>query len=293
MKIIAINGSHRGKHGLTQILIEQFFVGAKRAGAQCETVVLSKKKIIPCKGCRVCQTENSYLHCIYEKKDDTIAIIKKIEQADIIIYATPIYVFSMSGIMKIFIERIMASTSDSTIRTISKSGLIFHHVNKKIASKRVILITCQDNAENRSYNNVVDYFKMFSAFLDAPVIAKFHRKSGELFLTESKKLYSDKIRSVYKAYAKAGEELVIYNKISKATINKANQNIIPIPKLIEVMLNIPIFRKSNFIMQKILFNIVKLSNKSLTVHSYTVNAKYAHDGKGVDKNVLQFSKASQ
>lgn len=254
MKILAINGSHRGENGLTQILIEKLFLGAKREGASCETIVLSKKKINPCKGCRVCQTEKNYLKCVYDDKDDLKEIIDKIIESDVIIYATPIYVFNMSGLMKIFIERIMASTADSAIKKLSKSGLLFHHINEKIASKPFILLTCQDNFEKETHQNVVDYFKIYSEFLDASFIGSLNRKSGQLFLNQSSGLYQEKINSVYEAYTKAGEELVIHKKLSKGTIKRANQNIINMPKAIEFMLGIKVLRKNKSFMQKILEN---------------------------------------
>jgi hypothetical protein len=58
---------------------------------------------------------------------------------------------------------------------------------------------------------------------------------------------------------KAGEKLVIHSRIKKETQRRANQNIIPVLKLIEVMLSITIFRKSNFFMRKLLSNITKSS----------------------------------
>jgi multimeric flavodoxin WrbA len=256
MKILAINSSHRGENGLTQILIDKLFIGAKREGANCETIILSKKKINPCKGCRVCQTDKSYLKCVYDDKDDIKEILTKIIESDLIIYATPIYVFNMSGLMKIFIERIMASTADSAIRTLSKSGLIFHHINKKVASKPFILLTCQDNFEKETYQNVVDYFKIYSEFLDATFIGNLNRKSGQLFLNQSSELYQEKINSVYEAYTKAGEELAVHNKLTKKTLKRANQNIINMPRLIEFILGIKILRKNKFFMQKILENAI-------------------------------------
>ena len=42
MKIIAINGSHRGTMGYTHFLIEKLFEGAKKEGAECEEITLAK-----------------------------------------------------------------------------------------------------------------------------------------------------------------------------------------------------------------------------------------------------------
>lgn len=252
MNILAINGSHRGENGLTQILIDKLFVGAKNEGASCESVILSKKKINLCKGCRICQTSNSYLKCIYEDKDDIKEILGKISESDIVIYATPIYIFNMSGLMKIFLERVMSSTADSSIRTLSNTGLIFHHINKKIASKPFVLLTCQDNFENETFQNVVDYFRIYSRFLDAPFVGSLNRKSGQFILKQSNGSSHVKVDSVLKAYIKAGEELAKYGSIIPKTLKRANENVISIPKIIEFMLGIKKLRNNKMFMNKIL-----------------------------------------
>ena len=97
MKILAINASHQGKKGFTQFLINKLATGAAETGTEFETVVLAEQKINPCLGCQVCHTEHSYLKCVYEDNDDVRTIFNKMTEADIIIYATPVYVFSMSG----------------------------------------------------------------------------------------------------------------------------------------------------------------------------------------------------
>jgi len=46
---------------------------------------------------------------VYDGKDDVRAVFKKMAEADLIIYATPVYVFGMSGLLKIFLERMYAT----------------------------------------------------------------------------------------------------------------------------------------------------------------------------------------
>lgn len=57
MKILAINGSHRGEAGYTQFLLDKVLEGARSAGADCESVALAKLKMIPCRGCLACQRQ--------------------------------------------------------------------------------------------------------------------------------------------------------------------------------------------------------------------------------------------
>jgi len=244
MKILAINGSHSGKRGYTHFLIEKLFEGAKNAGADCEEITLAKLNINICKGCSVCNTDKHLLKCIYEEKDDVAMIFNKMREADIIIYATPIYVFNMSGLMKVFIDRINA-TGNSKEFKLSDSGLFFHHISKDIYSKPFVTLVCHDNFENEMSKNVVSYFNTFSKFMDAPQVGTIIRRSGKITghgkNPEKEKQYP-KILESYKAIELAGKELVTKGKISKKTQKIASQDIIPVP-FFSILKNIKGFKK--------------------------------------------------
>ncbi len=253
MKIVAINGSHRGESGYTQFLINKLFEGAEKVGAQCETIVLAKHKINRCLGCRICHTQNSYLKCVYNDKDDVASLFDIMRTADLLVYATPIYIFNMTGLMKVFLDRI-TSTADSSIPALSNSGLFFHHIDKELVSKPFVLLTCQDNFESETSKNVIGYFKTFSKFLDAPLAGILVRKSGLLVghgKDKEKEQNFPKIHNVYEAFIKAGEELATKGKISHKTQQIANQNIIDIPRPVEYLLKFGFIRKNKRIMEMI------------------------------------------
>lgn len=244
MKIIAINGSHRGTKGYTHFLIEKLFEGEKKEGADCEEITLAKLKINICKGCGVCNTEKHLLKCVYEEKDDVAIIFNKMREADIIVYATPIYVFNMSGLMKVFIDR-MNATGNSGDFKLSESGLFFHHISKDIYSKPFVTLICHDNFENESSKNVVSYFRTFSKFMDAPQVGTIVRRSGKLTgygKDPGKEKQYPKILKSYKVIELAGKELVIKGKISKRTEKTASQDIIPVP-FFSILKNFTGFKK--------------------------------------------------
>ena len=244
MNIIAINGSHAGKRGYTHFLIEKLFKGAKIEGAVCEEITLAELKINICKGFGVCNTEKHLLKCIYEEKDDIATIFNKMRKADIIIYATPIYVFNMSGLMKVFFDR-MNSTGNSGDFRLSESGLFFHYISKDIYSKPFVTLICHDNFENEMSKNVVSYFRTFSKFMDAPQIGTIIRRSGKLTGhgkdIEKERQYP-KIYESYNAIELAGKELVTKGKIRKKTQKTANQDIIPAP-FFSILKNFKWFKK--------------------------------------------------
>lgn len=249
MKIIAINASHRGDKGHTRFLIDKLFQGAAAAGAEGEVVTLAKLKINRCLSCGRCHTEKYHLQCVYDDKDDVREIFQKMAEADLIIYATPVYVFSMSGLLKTFLDR-MYATGDILDLRLSESGLMFHHIDRAINSKPFVTLVCCDNLETETPKNVLAYFETFSRFMDAPQVGVLARNGGRLSGhgkdAESEKKVP-KIFKVYEAYEQAGRELATEGRIRPATQRQANQEIVPVP-LFGLLKRLPFkFIKKKFI----------------------------------------------
>lgn len=98
-KVLIISTSPR-KGGNSEILADEFGKGALENGNSIEKVCLYDKTIGFCKGCLVCQTTKK---CII--KDDANEIVKKMLDADVIAFATPIYFYEMCGQMKTLLDR--------------------------------------------------------------------------------------------------------------------------------------------------------------------------------------------
>ncbi len=98
-KVLIIGTSPRISGNSNQI-VKEFEKGAVDAGNECETVYLAGKNIGFCKGCLVCQKTKK---CVI--KDDANEIVEKMKHSDIIVWATPIYYYEMSGQMKTMIDR--------------------------------------------------------------------------------------------------------------------------------------------------------------------------------------------
>lgn len=98
-KVLIISTSLRNQSN-SEALADAFALGAAAAGHSVKKVSLRDKTISFCKGCFAClQTRE----CVI--KDDAIAIVKKMHDADVIVFATPIYYYEMSGQMKTLLDR--------------------------------------------------------------------------------------------------------------------------------------------------------------------------------------------
>jgi multimeric flavodoxin WrbA len=151
--------------------------------------------------------------------------------ADILIYATPVYVFGMTGLLKTFIDR-MNATGDTFDLRMSEKGLMFHHIDRAICSKPFVVLVCCDNLETETPRNVLSYFQTFSRFMDAPQVGVLVRNGGRLSGhggDPDRQQRFPKISKIYAAYEQAGRELAREGRIRYETQRRANQEIIPVP----------------------------------------------------------------
>ncbi len=98
-KVLIISTSLRAGSN-SEILAKEVAKGAKEKGHKVELVSLKNKKIAYCKGCLACQKLGK---CAI--KDDANKITEKIKKSDVIVWATPVYYYEMSGQMKTLIDR--------------------------------------------------------------------------------------------------------------------------------------------------------------------------------------------
>ncbi len=103
-KVLVLLGSPR-RRGNSAILADQIAKGAKSAKARVETIYLQGRKIAPCKACMRCRREDSRGCSI---RDDMQAIYPKLLESDAWVLASPVYCFTMSAQIKIFMERCYA-----------------------------------------------------------------------------------------------------------------------------------------------------------------------------------------
>ena len=117
MKIIVLEGSPN-QHGSSNMLADNFIRGAEEAGHTVKVIDAAHADIHPCIGC---------IHCGYEgpcvQKDDVEAIREKILDADMLVFATPLYYYGMSAQLKTMIDRFCAFNS-SIQRKHMKSALL-------------------------------------------------------------------------------------------------------------------------------------------------------------------------
>lgn len=102
-KVVIISSSPR-KDGNSETLCKEFQRGAAEAGHSTELVCLRDYDLKYCTGCYSCSKTG---RCFQE--DGINELAQKLTQADVIVLATPVYFYSMSGQLKVFLDRLVPS----------------------------------------------------------------------------------------------------------------------------------------------------------------------------------------
>ena len=218
MKILALNGSGKGESGNTECVLQPFLEGARKAGAEIETIYLKNKKINHCSGCYSCWTKTPGI-CVY--KDDMQELLTKILDADIIVFASPLYYYSVTGIMKDFIDRMLPLYDPK----IEFNGNHYSHYIKSQEYdnnhlKKYVLISNCGLPEYYNFSSLIETFKCIT---NNKLIACILRTQGGILQNEN----LENILSDYFGYVeRAGTEVVKLGCITAETQAALNKDLI-------------------------------------------------------------------
>ncbi len=151
MKIIAICGSPR--RGNTEFVLKRILTKAEGLGAKTELVLLREKRIEFCNGCLSCDSTGE---CII--RDDMQLIYPELESADLIIFGSPNYFSNVSGMMKVFIDRLNP-----------------FYTNKKLKDKKVAAVIVGGSSKLDTIKNSIRNIASAADWTEMPLV-------GDLYL---------------------------------------------------------------------------------------------------------------
>ena len=103
-RIVVLNGSPR-KNGNTSALVKAFKEGAESVGHTVTEFFLGGMDIHGCKGCF---GGHSSRECPCVQQDDMAKIYPAVKDSDVVVLATPLYYWNMSGQLRTAVDRLFA-----------------------------------------------------------------------------------------------------------------------------------------------------------------------------------------
>jgi multimeric flavodoxin WrbA/putative sterol carrier protein len=211
MKVMAINSSARSDGvSKTAIMLEALVQGMRDAGAEVEVIPLRKKTVKNCVGCFTCWTKTPGV-CIHQD-DMANELFPKWLEADIVVYATPLYHFTVNAAMKAFIERTLPILEPFMVRVNGKST---HPLRQK--PPKAVVLSVAGFPDTSVFTQLSSYVNFL---YNKGLIAEIYRPAAETMprVPEIQK-------GILEATAQAGREIVQSSKISEATISRITQPI--------------------------------------------------------------------
>jgi multimeric flavodoxin WrbA len=224
MRITAFNGSPMGASGNTNVMVAAFLEGAEEVGAEVENIFLADKEINHCKACYYCYSSGG--KCSID--DDMGDLMSKFVESDIVVLATPLYVFNVSGIMKAFMDRSICIGNlgfEKDEDGIYKSRLSKHFKNG-IPPKLVVIAsgTRPDRANFQELSLLMKRVAKKGWLTE--LAAEIYATEGDLLTAGAKEL--EPIINGYKELLhKAGQEIVKDMKLLEETQKLLERNLIP------------------------------------------------------------------
>lgn len=197
MKTIAINGSPRKNYN-TAILLEKALDGAASMGSEVELFHLYDYNYTGCKSCFSCKLrgKKSYGQCCVN--DALAPILEKIKHADALLLGSPIYLGSITGQMKSFLERLIFPY------------LVYDENRSTLFPKKIpvgfiyTLGVTEQKLQQLSWMDAIDYTNF--------LLEHFLGKTETLFVTDTYQFddYSKYVATAFDAEAKLKRKMEVF-----------------------------------------------------------------------------------
>lgn len=220
MKITAFNGSPRGEIGNTSVMVAEFLRGAADAGAETENILLARKRIGHCLGCMQCWVATPGKCAI---KDDMQELLPKFAAADAVIFATPVFVDNVTGIMKNFMDRLLPLGDPHFDK--DEGGECRHRKTRGNVPVFVIISNC-GFPEQSHFQVLKLLFARVARNFSTRVAAEIYRGGGAV-LKDTPLPLRPLVYNYKRLLRKAGEEFARNMQLSAETIMALEKPLVP------------------------------------------------------------------
>ncbi|MBU3917990.1 NAD(P)H-dependent oxidoreductase [bacterium] len=214
-KVLVIDGGGRSeKYSKSTLMAKNFCEGIKEAGGEVEYIHLKKKLIKNCCGCYNCWTKTPGV-CRY--KDDMPDLLLKTRKADLIVYVSPLFIFSVNSRLKTFLDRSIPNIKPYMIK---KDGLTSHPFRYEEDSKKGFIIFCAGGFPEveGNFDGVSGIFRNLSHHSEnGTLVGEFYLPAAELL---SQPVYQDRRKRVENTCYQAGKQIMEEGTIDKSLMRE-------------------------------------------------------------------------
>jgi hypothetical protein len=215
MHILALNSSPRDNDtSKTELVLQKFLEGARRTGAETETLYLRQYKINHCLGCYNCWIKTPG-RCV-QKDDMSEVLFERYIKSDLVVLASPIYCATMNARMKLFLERCLPMMDPSA--AMPEGGGVPYRFEKM---PRVVALSVAGYWDPVVFQALSLTWQMN---FGRDLIAEIYRHSAEVLTIPE---LQPQTELVLDAVAQAGEEVATQGQVNPETQAALSQDLAP------------------------------------------------------------------
>jgi len=230
MKVLAINCSPAKPEGNTALILNPFLEGIKEAGGQVDLFYSYNLKIKPCLGEYACLFKTPGV-CF--QKDDMHLLYPKMREADITVWSTPIYCYSITGSMKNIIDRTFALTGGTEEEYELRDGRSYHATDKGSRKRKTVIISSCGQWELDNFDPMLAHM---NALLKHSTTNEF---AGALLRPHAHVLKAmaqeGALDDIFEAAKEAGKLLINDGKIPSRTLETITRALITVEAYVQMI----------------------------------------------------------
>ena len=226
MKVLAFNASPLMEKGNTALLLKSFLDGMREEGCEIELFYTSRLRVKPCLGDRSCWTKTPG-KCVQD--DDVNMLLPKIQEAGIIVFATPLYVDGMPGTLKNLIDRLIPIIEPYFVM---RDEHCRHPPRQPHKNSKVVLVSNCGFWEMDNFEPLVMHMQAICRNTCWEFAGALLRPHGEVLGYMVRKGIA--VQDVFDAAKDAGRELARTGKISEHNLRIVSRDLAPLEKYVEM-----------------------------------------------------------
>ncbi|MFW9968474.1 MAG: flavodoxin family protein [Candidatus Thorarchaeota archaeon] len=219
MQVLVINGSPRGERGATASVLKPFIEGMEGAGAKVELVNLPRLKINPCRGCFDCWWKTPGI-CV--QNDDMKNMLPKLADADLTVYATPVYVDGMTGQLKTFMDRSIPLLEG---KWELRENHCRHPLREGTKPSKIVLVSVSGFTELDNFDPLVTHMKAAALNMGREFVGAVLRPCAWVIPEGEKR--GDSYEDIIAALRDAGSQIVSTGSLATDTLDTISRELVP------------------------------------------------------------------
>jgi multimeric flavodoxin WrbA len=225
MKVVAINASPKMERGNTAAIMIPFLEGMEEAGAEVELFYTRNLQIHPCQGDLACWANTPGM-C--SQKDDMEMLLPKLADADIWVFATPVYVDGMPGPLKNIVDRAIPLVQPFFEL---RDGHCRHPLREEVKHGRLVLVASCGFWEMDNFDPLLVHVRAMCRNMGREFAGALLRPHGHALKWMLKK--GEPVNDVIDAARLAGRQLIQEGGMSSQNLAAVSRPLVPLDTLIQ------------------------------------------------------------